>query len=125
MSEWKEYSGSDAQIAEINNAYKNGYILKTGPVNQTLILKSRAEMGWYKDQFTHYLICNPHPLVEMICQQARTGQTVWIKVREFFNPLNNYRFVAAYDEYSVYVTTTPDWNIPGAEYSFEPFEEEV
>lgn len=113
MSEWKEYTGSDAQIAEINNAYKNGYILKTGPVNQTLILKSRAEMGWYKDQFTHYLICDPHPLADMICQQ------VWIKVREFFNSVNNYGFVAAYDEYSVYVTTKPDWNIPGAEYSFE------
>jgi len=109
MSEWIEYSGSDAQIAEINNAYKNGYILKTGPVNQTLILKSRAEMGWYKDQFTHYLICNPHPLVEMICQQARTGQQVWIK-----EPINDF-----YDGCK-YVTTIPNWNIPGAEYSFEP-----
>ena len=61
---------------------------------------------------THYLICNPRPHAKMIKQWAQTGQPVWI--RECRSP-------GAKTRSFVYETYNPDWNIPGAEYSFTPF----
>jgi len=72
---------------------------------------------------THYLICDPHPLEDMICQQARTGQEVWIKVVSATTAINDYEFVAAFDYCSIYKTDTPNWNIPGAQYSFTEFKD--
>jgi len=74
---------------------------------------------------THYLICDPHPLEDMICQQARTGQEVYIKVTKQCLDKDRYQFVEVCIGHSIYVTTTPDWCIPGADYSFTPFEEEL
>lgn len=133
MAEWKEYNGSDEQIAKMRET-TNGFILRYSTGVQTEIFKriGNSYVGEYidsrrrllsgnnlkevltKNKITHYLICNPHPLADMICQQARTGQPVWI------------RFVAQdINKMIEYETTKPDWNIPGAEYSLTEFKGEV
>ena len=78
-----------------------------------------------KHKITNYLICNPHPLADMICQQARTGQPVWVKSSRILSPSATHEFIEARLDCSIYVTTKPCWDIPNAEYSFTPFEEEV
>lgn len=110
MSEWKIYKGTDEQIEEI--LYAGGYIIRTYTGYDSAI---RMAVGKRKDliselnddNVTHYLICKKHPLADMICRQAATGQPVWVR----------------YLGDVIAVTTTPDWNIPDAEYSFTPFEE--
>ena len=64
--------------------------------------------------------CSPHPYVDMICQWAHTGQPVWVRFAIIIHEdgLTTRRVVT--DE-----TNFPNWNIPGAEYSFTPFEDEV
>ena len=96
MTKWKEYTGSDEQITEMRET-TNGFILRYSTGVQTEIFKriGNSYVGEYidsrrrllsgnnlkevltKNKITHYLICNPHPLAGMICQQARTGQPVW------------------------------------------------
>lgn len=137
MTEWKEYTGSHEQIDEMMNA-KYGFIARN-ITSESRIMRITIDQLFIEGQdepylpdlfgnkvenflsfnnTTHYLICNPHPLVDMICQQARTGQPVWVR----------YSVVAHWwqsTEYEIKTirTTTPDWNIPGAEYSFTPFED--
>jgi len=126
MSEWKEYIGSKEQIAEMKASrdviirFKSSYEL----------LRSSCFVDDFNDRLaygtvTHYLICNPHPYADMICQQARTGQPVWIKISGFSPISMKFDKFFYHITYSVYVTTTPDWNIPNAEYSFTPFEEGI
>lgn len=128
MSEWKQFIGSDEQIAEINNC-EHGYLLRYKNFNESDIIDVyvRAE---YLIDVTHYLICNPHPLADMIIRQAQTGQPVFIKLppymigglEEYWNETRDYEINI--DNYpSVITTTTPDWNIPNAEYSFTLFGE--
>jgi len=126
MAEWKKYTGSYEQIEEMWNA-DDGYILRfSDKVNDRI---RRAKEAWLTlsdfsnhckkvTNVTNYLICNPHPLADMICQWARTGQPVYIRIDE-------HRLDGEWTGYQHYSTNTPDWNIPGAEYSFTPFGEEV
>jgi len=114
-TKWTEYTGSDEQIAEMINA-ENGFTFRTGPFNETSIWHNIINIEWYKNEITHYLICKPHPLVDMIIRQAQTGQPVWIRT----NPFDWDVSVPSH-----YETTTPDWNIPNAEYSFTEFKEEA
>lgn len=125
MTEWKEYTGSGEQIEEMWNA--DGYILRFSNKVDNRIRNAKeswsASFHFYEHcreakHVTHYLICNPHPLEDMICQQARTGQEVWVRI-----PVSYERYGYCYITYGA--TTTPDWNIPGAEYSFTEFKEEV
>jgi len=54
---------------------------------------------------------NPHPLADMICQWARTGQPVWFKDKE------NGKVTGP-------VTKGIDWDeLDFYEYSFTPFED--
>ena len=117
MSEWKKYEGTEEQIAEMLDAehgftyldkyQAEGSIMHFADFFDKTHLRNHLET-W---EVTHYLICNPHPLADMIERWARTGQTVYIRwaVRKNRSLLSH-------------VTTTPDWDIPGAEYSFTPFE---
>ena len=116
MTEWKEYTGSDESICEIADAI-HGVLLRYKCGKETLIVTANRTWGVCLDDVTHYLICNPHPLADMICQQARTGRPVWVKEGRDFD---RYGYAHSYHQ----PTTTPDWNIPGAEYSFTPFDEE-
>lgn len=127
MSKWVKYTGSDEQIAEIK-ANIHGYLVR----NALGMLSSRVRVAFDLDGVGilpfEYLICNPHPLADMICQQVRTGQPVHIKVE---NGTGNHLLDIStgfyyFDlEHSVFITNTPDWNIPNAEYSFAEFKEEV
>lgn len=121
--DWVIYTGSDEQIAEIRAA-KNGICLIFEHSKESFVYKLNDISSIDGDPVlsntvTHYLICNPHPLAEMIIRQSQTGQPVWI--REL---IRNYDFPEGLsNNYVVSVTTTPDWNIPNAEYSFTPFKD--
>jgi len=146
-AQWVKYDGSDEQIDEISNT-PCGFILRYPTAVQTEIFKriGSSYVGEYidsrrrilsgdnlkevltKHKITHYLICNPHPLADMIFQQARTGQPVWVKMKSStYWAIAMRGFDLIYQDHvvSVIKSTTPDWNIPGAEYSFTEFKEEV
>ena len=132
MSEWTEYTGSDEQIADIRKA-KNGFILRYRKGEETEVIRSvgssfigdaidsrrRMLSGdnivevLNRNSTTHYWLIPADPLREMKVRQVMTGQPVWTR-RKIEN------------EYFYWLpTTTPDWNIPNAEYSFTPFEKEI
>lgn len=113
MSEWKEWKGTDEQIAEIRES-KHGFILKDFKGQETDIHVEYCEYG-LSDKYTHYLLCNPHTLADMIIRQSQTGQPVWVRYTLEWDRRS--------DTVESYVTTTPDWNIPNAEYSFTQFED--
>ena len=118
--QWIEFTGSDEQIAEMKSS-EHGYVLRR-PLVDSPIRKGYVDSRDLRET-THYLICNPHPLREMIKRQADTGQEVWVKVQPgvgVYIPPSRYLTT---NVRGVFVTTTPDWNIPNAEYSFTPFEE--
>lgn len=121
MSEWKEYTGSDEQLAELIKA-ENGLLIKLNTMigrDKSRMVDSYDELVdlGYENFVTHYLICSPHPLADMICQQARTGQPVYIQgAKESENGLQM--------EWFSIKTTKPNWYL-NTEYSFTPFEEEV
>lgn len=75
-AEWVAYTGSDEQIDEIK-ANIHGYLVR----DALGMLSSRVRVAFDLDGVEilpfEYLICNPHPLADMICQQARTGQPVY------------------------------------------------
>lgn len=82
------------------------------------VIQGSSELGYLLADFLRnvwrpegYLICQPHPLADMICQWARTGQPVWIKIP---SPHKE-------DVLHTLCTNNPDWGFPGAEYSFTPF----
>jgi len=119
-AQWVKYDGSDEQIADIEFACsdQNGVVLKFANGKQSRIFNYGDTGNIASYSFTSYLICNPHPYADMICQWARTGQPVYIRIDE-------HRLDGEWTGYQHYSTNTPDWNIPGAEYSFTPFGEEV
>jgi len=123
MSEWVKYTGSDEHIAEIKNS-DHGYTLRrvSGKDVMFLSVEKRPNL----DNVTHYLIWNPHPLADMICQQARTGLPVWMLMTErqyWMMPLGEFEGKTHINGKVMIKTTTPNWNIPNAEYSFTEFKE--
>lgn len=141
MSEWIKYTGSDEQIAEIV-ASRNGVKLRYVNGNESSLM-IRPATEWQdhshvqdciKDNLIdYYLICNPHPLADMICQQARTGQEVWVLepvVGTEEHPLWPRLLAAGISRENVgtvitengifcqYSTHTPYWHIPDTQYSF-------
>ena len=111
MSKWKKYTSSDEQIAEMDNA--DSFIIKANGV-ESHVMHHIDERGLLVE-CDDYLICNKHKYAKLIRRWAVTGQPVWI--RKMF-------YCGIEKEGQTYTTTTPDWNIPGAEYSFGPFEQE-
>ena len=99
MSEWKEYTGAPEQIDEMINA-AHGFICKNEETESGILTIKYGQlfssMSHYpilnamwdgslkrfmdNNNTTNYFTCNPHPLADMICQQARTGQPVYWKV---------------------------------------------
>lgn len=121
--EWVAYTGSDKQIAELKKQRK-GFIYKYVEDGKTL--ESQIEYFiWQEhlDVMTHYWIIPEDPLREMKIRQAQTGQPVWVKRETIkFEPCEFGGDIMV-DGIIVQVTTTPDWNILNAEYSFTAFEE--
>ena len=108
-TKWTEYTGSDEQIAEMDNA--DSFIIKANGV-ESHVMHHIDERGLLVD-CDQYLICNRHKYAKLIQRWSITGQPVWIR-RKIEN------------EYFYWLpTTTPDWHIPNAEYSFTPFEKEI
>ena len=110
MAEWIEYTGSDEQIAELMKANKNaGFIAlwKDGYESGVIL----NDWNGFDKDIERYWLIPVDPLREMKVRQAMTGQPVW------------WRFSDTSFEPGVRCTTSPDWNIPNAEYSFAPFED--
>lgn len=114
QTNWTEYTGSDEQIAELEKF--QGKILRHEHFDS--FIESDIEYSCCHSLrrigLIAYWIIPDDPLREMKIRQAQTGQPVWI--RECRNPGVKTRSF-------VYETTTPDWNIPNAEYSFTPWED--
>lgn len=151
MSEWKEYTGAPEQIDEMITA-AHGFICKNEETESGILTIKYGQlfssMSHYpilnamwdgslkrfmdNNNTTNYLTCNPHPLADMICQQASTGQEVWVlepivvsnpkpeidfSIHETYS--NKGQVVVRKDGYWLeYTTDTPNWYIPGAQYSF-------
>lgn len=115
-AEWKEYTGSGDQIAEMQGA-KKGFILRSSDGMYS------DHIFWDDDDFscidtfnvTDYLICNPHPLVDMIKRWADTGQPVYCKQRIDIEHEHTFQYFTQ--------TERLNWDIPNTEYSFTPFED--
>jgi len=135
---WIKFDGSDAQIAEIFAA-KSGYLYRNsrgyesgicknslGNTGLIFISKEDQKNEFNNDEVTHYLIIPDDPLREMKIRHAMTGQPVYI-MSPYTEGLKGLGMVGHLNKggkgYYLYLTNTPDWNIPGAEYSFKPFEE--
>lgn len=135
MSEWIEYSGSNEQIAEMQNSYY-GFLLKLNEKikgiyrkNDLSSIEGKMVLPGFRHEITHYLICNPHPLADMIIRQAQTGQPVWIKLPRDAYFDNTYPgkvgdTARLKKNWFEMVTDKPDWNMPNAEYSFSTFEKD-
>lgn len=129
MSKWTEYTGSDEQLAElvsntfiVNNIYSifgNSKCVNKFYTGKT----SEVDKLWLREHFheyriTKYWLIPADPLREMKIRWAQTGQPVWIRESRDFE---KYGYAYLYHKQ----TTTPDWNIPNAEYSFIEFEKSV
>ena len=152
MSEWIKYTGSDEQIAEIKNA-KDGFVCRNSETDSGILSIKYGQLFSDQSEYpilnamwkgslklfidtnntTHYLICNPHPLADMICQQARTGQEVWVLepvvgteehplwprlLAEGISRENVGTAITENGIFCQYSTHTPYWHIPGTQYSF-------
>ena len=127
--QWIEYTGSDKQISEIKTASK-GILCKLnsdeGKIKQ-IMLKSWHSLDEYSDLIIKYLICQPHPYADLINIWRLSGCPVWVRPRKPYefkisDYLNHPTTRLMVDGEGVYlITTTPDWNILGAEYSLTPF----
>ena len=110
MAKWIEYTGSDEQIEEINNA-RYGILAKN---NFNYIWPDIYEhFDFAPIGATEYLICQPHPYADLIKIWADTGCEVWVKEGK------------SHRQPFIYVTDKPDWNIPGAEYRLTQFRDEA
>ncbi|AEJ02160.1 hypothetical protein Nit79A3_2388 [Nitrosomonas sp. Is79A3] len=116
-TEWKGYTGSDDQIAEM----RSGFIFRDVNGEQCNLVKRGCDFvsdGHLRNYLStceckEILICNPHQLSDMICQQARTGQPVWWRSIEGGGTGLCHEFM-------------PPFAHPDAfEYSFTEFKEEV
>ena len=120
---WQFYTGSDEQIAELRGA-KNGYVIrysndKISNIAWNDCIKNSQFVDWKNGERhcpTHYWLIPDDPLREMKIRQAQTGQPVWVRV-----PTSFIRYGYHYITYGA--TTTPDWNIPNANYSFTGFKD--
>ena len=135
MSEWKKYTSSDEQIAEISSA-KNGFVCRNNESDSGILTIKYGQLFSDKSEYpilnamwsgslkrfvethntTHYLIISDDPLREMKIRQSQTGQPVWIRTKDGSNHGWHYHDIPY---------TEVNWNILNAEYSFTEFKEEA
>lgn len=116
MSDWKEYTGTDKQISEMLNA-ENGFIGNSefSITKDPFVARGFFDAEWLKKHLetykvTHYWIIPSDPLREMKIRHAKTGQPVWVRLHDDYGGLKH-------------CTTSPNWSLPKAKYSFTPFED--
>ena len=147
MSEWKKYTSSDEQIAEISSS-KNGFVCRNNETDSGILTIKYGQLFSDKSEYpilnamwsgslkrfvetnntTHYWIIPDDPLREMKVRWAQTGQLVWIKMESstyWVIAMRGFDLIYQDDVVSVIKSITPDWNIPNAEYSFTEFEKSV
>ena len=119
-AQWIKYDGSDEQIAElvISRFIVRDKLEERKCIYSNTDFDDQIDMEDWLANITAYWIIPDDPLREMKVRQAMTGQPVWVRI-----PVSYERYGYCYITYGA--TTTPDWNIPGAEYSFTEFKEEV
>ena len=126
QTNWTKFDGSDEQIAEMEGC-EYGYLLKIdgSEYGKACPIVHRLFEWKLHDQkrITHYWIIPDDPLREMKIRWAQTGQLVWIKVPYIPATRINMDGLHCDDKFCYYHTTTPDWSIPNAEYSFTPWED--
>ena len=115
---WQFYTGSDEQIAEIKSA-TNGVAIRTKEFREYIMTEHQSELD-IEQYITAYWIIPDDPLREMKVRWAMTGQPVWVRTPEQNLKVTS-QGISCIGR--TYVTTTPDWNIPNANYSFSPFQE--
>ena len=130
MSEWQTFTGAPEQFLALSEA-RYGVIVKG--MTESVPMADLQELTAYfrKHGTFEFLICKPNPLEDMICQQARTGQEVWvlepvvfaddISVRVIVELMHRENVGTAITENGIfcqYSTHTPYWHIPGTQYSF-------
>lgn len=140
-TKWTEYTGSDEQIDEISSS-KNGFVCRNNETDSGVLTIKYGQLFSDKSEYpilnamwsgslkrfvethntTHYWIISDDPLRDMKIRQAQTGQPVWVRYKKDLMVL---RPGDKAWRKEIIVTTTPDWNIPNAEYSFTPFEKEI
>lgn len=79
MPEWKEYTGSDEQIEEMNNS-EHGFVMRFSDGTEVPVFHHGNPRIF--EGITHYLVCEPHPLADMITRWAQTGQPVYWRNKE-------------------------------------------
>lgn len=136
MSKWVEYNGSDEQINELRISCQNdGLIYRdkliNGKFSEQVAVQHTLEFLKHSVSPYQCLICKRHEYIHMIMQWARTGQPVWVKIGTelYWNKISGtfpHEWLSYIEPgFDIIVTNTPDWNIPGAEYSFKHFEDDV
>lgn len=110
MSEWKEYTGSDEQIAEMTNA-RNGWIARLTTGVDSYINQGHPGNSLLISSIISYWLIPADPLREMKIRWAMTAQRVFVRIHH------------ANDVIDVFYDQSPNWNIPNAEYSFTPFKD--
>lgn len=125
--EWVTYTGSDEQIAELKSA-RNGWIWGNNRKDEGSESEQYGFPSFFvQENMTRYWIIPEDPLREMKVRWAMTGQPAYIRVpisdKGWSDKNLSYTFIKEKHGNWYYVTTTPDWNIPNAEYSFTPFED--
>lgn len=89
MAEWKKYTGAPEQIEEIINSDKkilvdSRFSIFREPLRPCLHRDAMVNIEWLKTHFEQnevkfYLLGEPHPYADMICQWAKTCQPVYLK----------------------------------------------
>ncbi len=144
-TKWTEYTGSDEQIAEISSS-KNGFVCRNNETDSGVLTIKYGQL--FSDQSdypilnamwngslkrfvetnntTHLWIIPDDPLREIKIRQSQTGQPVWIKICNYDWKSLGMEYQCSWDndDFTIFETTKPNWNIPGAEYRFTPFGEE-
>ena len=116
MSEWKEYTGSDDQIAELSKY--QGKLLRhkhfEGFIESDIEYECCPSLR--RIGLIEYWIIPDDPLRGMKIRQAMTGQPVWARYEKYNDKTGGVTYPSRR-------MITPDWNIPNAEYSFTEFKD--
>lgn len=128
QTDWIEFDGSDPRIAEMENA-TSGWICRFEYGTESDVLKGHPFVNVSTQFLTHYWIIPDDPLREMKIRWAQTGQPVLVRMpNESYSFLvqvagRDWKLIKMENGFVTVTTTTPDWNIPNAEYSFTPWED--
>lgn len=121
-AQWVKYDGSEKQLRQLLST-SNKFIVDSqwSIFSKPTTLKlpdTDDNLNWLAGllrdtKVKAYLICDPHPYADMICQWAHTGQPVWGRSKD------------SGETGLCHENFPPFMNPAEFEYSFTPFEEEV